>query len=198
MDVLETQQFIQRIIKSNGDVYRVLGLDARASAETIKKAYRRLVVKVHPDKCIDKSMKADCDIAFKIMQKSYERALAELSTNEPRKKQRQSPPPPMYQNNTPMTNAWNDSPEKTVPEWSPSPPPPPRQGISTRPIKTQFSVRRPRPFTSRSPVPPFGSDIFASPVQETSWDPMKTWERPDRFKKPDLATTFFVAKRSSR
>ena len=135
MNVPATQRFIKRIIESNGDVYRVLGLDAGASAETIKKAYRRLVVKVHPDKCLDKSMKFDCDVAFKILQKSYERALAELSTtNEPIKKRKTTESP----NATSSPMDW---------EWSPPPPPPvpqtvPLQGISTRPLRT----RRQRPY----------------------------------------------------
>lgn len=173
MNASETRRFIQKIIASNGDVYRVLGLDAGSADEaTLKKAYRRLALKVHPDKCQNENLKSDCSVAFQILTKSYERALIELSPNTSRKKQRRQndEEKTWYQENTPMTDAWTEPPPQTVPVWSP-----PLQGISTRPMKTTFSAReyarRPfhsRPFTSGG-VPPIGSMSRDPPGK--SWVP---------------------------
>jgi hypothetical protein len=171
MNASGTRRFIQKIIASNGDVYRVLGLDAGADEDTLKKAYKRLALKVHPDKCLNEDLKSDCSIAFQILTKSYERARkARPSPPSPPVWTPPSPPvwtppsppvwtPPAYQENTPMTNAWNESSrnrslfEESVPTWSP-----PLRGISTRPLAKKLPRNpffdRPRPILS--PYVPFG------------------------------------------
>jgi DnaJ-like protein len=67
----ETLAFIQKIVPeaTNGDPYSFLGLTEEASAKEVKKTYRKLVLKFHPDK-----HKGDkqAEEAFKVIQEAYE------------------------------------------------------------------------------------------------------------------------------
>ena len=58
----------------SNDPYKALGLTKDATADEIKKAYRELVKKYHPDKVIadDQALKAGAEEKFKQVQKAYE------------------------------------------------------------------------------------------------------------------------------
>lgn len=57
----EAQQAIKRVTSCGDDYYAILGLDKRATDDDIKKAYRKLALRLHPDKCND----AGAEEAFK-------------------------------------------------------------------------------------------------------------------------------------
>jgi len=61
----------------SNDPYTVLGVDRTASAETIKKAYRELVSKFHPDKVdhLGEEFKALAEKRFKQIQQAYQSTL---------------------------------------------------------------------------------------------------------------------------
>ena len=44
------QQFIDRARQHAGDWYKVLGVAETASASEIKRAYRKMALRIHPDK----------------------------------------------------------------------------------------------------------------------------------------------------
>ena len=54
------------------DPYKTLGLTQDASPETIKKAYRRLVLRLHPDKCTEESQKAQNSKEFLEVQQAFD------------------------------------------------------------------------------------------------------------------------------
>ncbi|NDH41526.1 MAG: molecular chaperone DnaJ, partial [Gammaproteobacteria bacterium] len=54
---------------SKRDYYEVLGVDRSASEQDIKKAYRRIAMKFHPDRNPDD---ADADAKFKEATEAYE------------------------------------------------------------------------------------------------------------------------------
>ena len=58
----------------SNDPYTVLGVDRTASAETIKKAYRELVIKFHPDKVdhLGEEFKTLAEKRFKQIQQAYQ------------------------------------------------------------------------------------------------------------------------------
>ena len=61
----------------SGDPYAVLGVDATASEAEIKKAYRKLVSKYHPDKVahLGDEFKVLADRRFKEIQQAYQRIM---------------------------------------------------------------------------------------------------------------------------
>ena len=52
------------------DYYAIMGVNEAASQEEIKKAYRRLAFKYHPDKCLE-DKKKECEEKFKEMAAAY-------------------------------------------------------------------------------------------------------------------------------
>lgn len=59
------------------DPYQVLGVDRSASDEEIKKAYRKLSRKYHPDANINNPNKAQAEEKFKEVQQAYEQIMKE-------------------------------------------------------------------------------------------------------------------------
>ena len=59
------------------DPYQVLGVSRDASDEEIKKAYRQLSRKYHPDANINNPNKAQAEEKFKDVQQAYEQIMRE-------------------------------------------------------------------------------------------------------------------------
>ena len=59
------------------DPYSVLGISRDASDEEIKKAYRKLSRKYHPDANINNPNKAQAEEKFKEVQQAYEQIMKE-------------------------------------------------------------------------------------------------------------------------
>lgn len=58
---------VKEIVSSGNDLYAILGLKKSASDDEIKKAYRKLALKLHPDK----NQAAHADEAFKAVSKAF-------------------------------------------------------------------------------------------------------------------------------
>ncbi|KAJ4954161.1 hypothetical protein NE237_030993 [Protea cynaroides] len=78
MSYTEEQISIVRAIKKKKDYYEILGLEKRCSVEDVRKAYRKLSLKVHPDK----NKAPGAEEAFKAVSKAFQC----LSDDESRKK----------------------------------------------------------------------------------------------------------------
>lgn len=59
------------------DPYQVLGVDRNASDEEVKKAYRELARKYHPDANINNPNKAQAEEKFKEVQAAYQQIMYE-------------------------------------------------------------------------------------------------------------------------
>lgn len=59
------------------DPYKVLGVDRSATDEEVKKAYRKLSRKYHPDANINNPHKAKAEEMFKTVQQAYEQVMKE-------------------------------------------------------------------------------------------------------------------------
>ena len=72
---IQNWQRIRALFEESSDqAYKVLGISKEAEVAVIKKAYRELVKKYHPDKVItdDQALKAGAEEKFKQVQKAYE------------------------------------------------------------------------------------------------------------------------------
>ncbi|XP_011069508.1 chaperone protein dnaJ 49, partial [Sesamum indicum] len=74
----EEQVTVVREIKRKKDYYEILGLEKSCTAEDVRKAYRKLSLKVHPDK----NQAPGAEEAFKMVSKAFQC----LSDEESRKK----------------------------------------------------------------------------------------------------------------
>ncbi len=63
----EQEKLIANVKKAGADYYRVLGIERGASDADIKKAYRKLALKLHPDKC----QAAGAEEVFKTVSKAF-------------------------------------------------------------------------------------------------------------------------------
>ena len=147
---MDVRRFIKKVIESDGNVYGVLGLGADADAESLKKAYRRLALKIHPDKC-PSDLRDDCTVAFQILTRSYEQAIKPGPTN---KQKRRKTTNSQYSTNTktnkndPMDWEWTPPPQAPQKMWTP-PPPAPQQMWT--PPETLVRPRRVISKTTRLP-----------------------------------------------
>ena len=63
----EQRSLVRDIIRAGNDLYAILSLPKSADDDDIKKAYRKLALKLHPDK----NKAARADEAFKAISKAF-------------------------------------------------------------------------------------------------------------------------------
>jgi len=63
----EQEKIMREIMQNKQDYYKVLGVERSANEAEIKKAYRKLAVKIHPDKC----QGSGAEEAFKVVSKAF-------------------------------------------------------------------------------------------------------------------------------
>ncbi|MCR4812359.1 MAG: TerB family tellurite resistance protein [Bacteroidales bacterium] len=68
------QQSYARTDNSGRDPYKILGIDSTATDQEVKKAYRRLAMKYHPDRVetMGEEIKRNAEHQFKIINEAYE------------------------------------------------------------------------------------------------------------------------------
>ena len=68
------QQSYARTDNSGRDPYKILGIDSTATDQEVKKAYRRLAMKYHPDRVetMGEEIKRNAEQQFKIINEAYE------------------------------------------------------------------------------------------------------------------------------
>lgn len=67
---------------STTDLYSILNVSKKSSLEDIKKAYKKLAIKYHPDKCLNESEKEKNETKFKEINQAYS-----ILSNEDKRKQ---------------------------------------------------------------------------------------------------------------
>ena len=61
------RKLVREVMAAKKDYYKMLGLSRGADADEVKKAYRKLALKLHPDKC----QAPGADEAFKLVSRAY-------------------------------------------------------------------------------------------------------------------------------
>ncbi|KAL9270481.1 Chaperone protein dnaJ 8, chloroplastic-like protein [Drosera capensis] len=87
------------------DPYATLRIDRRASESEVKRAFRRLALKYHPDVCKEDN----CDVSFQQINKAYDTVMSRLrgeySTND---YESQFEDEPSWQKNHPEWDLWEE------------------------------------------------------------------------------------------
>ncbi|ROW16026.1 hypothetical protein VPNG_02524 [Cytospora leucostoma] len=141
------------------DPYKALGVDTTADAAAIKTAYRKLVLRCHPDKFPDPTIKAQKQEEFHGVQQAYE-----ILGNEDKKRQydlevhakklreelqKKGAEPSSTNGNSRYYNV-NVRTAEPPPGWSPSSRPPPQKSNSHKPYSGLFSQSWEHGIPSRS------------------------------------------------
>jgi len=130
--------------------YQLLALDASASAEDVKKAFRREIAKYHPDKvqhlgqefqAMAAALAADLTEAHRIL---MDPALRATYDDELRAGQGAPEPPPLH---------WATTPLPYQPGTRPAPSPPPRDRPTTPPSAASAPDHNPPSCCKYPPVP---------------------------------------------
>lgn len=133
------------------DPYKALGVEKSADVSTIKSAYRKLVLKCHPDKVQDPTLKAVKQDEFQRVQQAYE-----VLVDETKRK--------AYDLDAKMRRMREEA-GRYVPHQSPTPRTAPKDYAG-------FNVRTAEPPPSFKPGPPPSSYPYtgSSPLHSHSWD----------------------------
>lgn len=72
--VMELLHKIQRLkrMASRKDLYKILGVSKDSSKDEIKRAYRKMIVKAHPDRFTDPAEKQQAEVKFREITEAYE------------------------------------------------------------------------------------------------------------------------------
>ena len=203
--------FFLHLIMANANHYQVLGIDIQANDAVIKKAYRRVALKNHPDKTMHLST-AEIEQRTQIFKlattaqevlldsakrKSYHKTLARAvrPSNTPTTRPPSARPPPAR----PTPARPPPAPAPDAPGFK-RPPPPRTTSRGTDPFQppkfhyfdssreppsskaTQTSPQTPHPFTAGSPTTyPPPTPYFHAPVTETAERTILTYSNNDKW-----------------